>query len=45
MVSSISESTVRPYTGEKARLCRAYDYLIVVLALFLSSGPFTFTLL
>jgi methane/ammonia monooxygenase subunit A len=30
----------RPYTGEKARLSRAYDYLILVLALFLFIGSF-----
>jgi methane/ammonia monooxygenase subunit A len=30
----------QPYTGEKARLTRAYDYLILVLALFLFIGSF-----
>ncbi len=30
----------QPYTGEKARLTRAYDYLILVLALFLFIGAF-----
>jgi methane/ammonia monooxygenase subunit A len=30
----------KPYQGEKARLVRAYDYLILVLALFLFIGSF-----
>jgi hypothetical protein len=34
------ESPPQPYTGEKARLSRAYDYLILVLALFLLIGAF-----
>ena len=39
---SIAEFEVppQPYTGEKARLTRAYDYLILVLALFLFIGAF-----
>ena len=34
------EIPTKPYTGEKARLSRAYDYLILVLALFLLIGAF-----
>ena len=34
------EIPTKPYTGEKARLSRAYDYLILVLALFLFIGAF-----
>lgn len=30
----------KPYLGEKAKLVRAYDYLILVLALFLFIGSF-----
>ena len=33
-------AAVAAYTGEKARLARAYDYLILVLALFLFIGAF-----
>lgn len=40
MASETSDIQALPYTGEKARLCRAYDYLIVVLALFLFIGSF-----
>ena len=35
MTSTTLEIPPQPYTGEKARLSRAYDYLILVLALFL----------
>jgi methane/ammonia monooxygenase subunit A len=38
MSSIISKQPVLPYTGEKARITRAYDYLILVLALFLFIG-------
>ena len=40
MSVNISNQSVRPYTGEKARITRAYDYLILVLALFLFIGSF-----
>jgi len=33
MSANISNRSFRPYTGEKARITRAYDYLILVLAL------------
>ena len=40
MSANISNRSFRPYTGEKARITRAYDYLILVLALFLFIGAF-----
>jgi methane/ammonia monooxygenase subunit A len=40
MTSTDLEIPSQPYTGEKARLSRAYDYLILVLALFLFIGAF-----
>jgi methane/ammonia monooxygenase subunit A len=40
MSANISNQSFRPYTGEKARISRAYDYLILVLALFLFIGVF-----
>ncbi len=40
MASNNAGLSGQPYTGEKARLCRAYDYLILVLALFLFIGSF-----
>jgi len=40
MSANISKRSFRPYTGEKARISRAYDYLILVLALFLFIGSF-----
>ena len=40
MTSTHLEIPREPYTGEKARLSRAYDYLILVLALFLFIGAF-----
>ncbi len=40
MDSNRPELPLRPYTGEKARICRAYDYLILVLVLFLFIGSF-----
>ncbi len=40
MTSTDLEIPPQPYTGEKARLSRAYDYLILVLALFLFIGAF-----
>ncbi len=33
MSANISNRSFQPYTGEKARITRAYDYLILVLAL------------
>jgi hypothetical protein len=40
MTAEALEIPPKPYTGEKARLTRAYDYLILVLALFLFIGAF-----
>ncbi len=40
MTAKALEIPPLPYTGEKARLTRAYDYLILVLALFLFIGAF-----
>jgi len=40
MTAKALEIPPKPYTGEKARLSRAYDYLILVLALFLFIGAF-----
>ena len=40
MTAEALEIPPKPYTGEKARLTRAYDYLILVLALFLFMGIF-----
>lgn len=40
MTTSSPEVSATPYSGEKARLSRAFDYLIVVLALFLYIGSF-----
>jgi hypothetical protein len=40
MTAKALEIPPKPYTGEKARLSRAYDYLILVLALFLIVGAF-----
>jgi pimeloyl-ACP methyl ester carboxylesterase len=40
MTAKALEIPPTPYTGEKARLTRAYDYLILVLALFLFIGAF-----
>jgi methane/ammonia monooxygenase subunit A len=40
MAAHLSELPPQPYTGEKARLSRAFDYLILVLALFLFIGAF-----
>ena len=40
MTTNALEILTKPYTGEKARLSRAYDYLILVLALFLFIGAF-----
>jgi hypothetical protein len=40
MSANILNRSFRPYTGEKARITRAYDYLILVLALFLFIGAF-----
>ena len=40
MSANLSTRTFRPYTGEKARIARAYDYLVLVLALFLFIGSF-----
>ena len=40
MTTNALEIPTKPYTGEKARLSRAYDYLILVLALFLFIGVF-----
>jgi len=42
MTAKALEIPPLPYTGEKARLTRAYDYLILVLALFLFIGAFIF---
>ncbi|MGO9774385.1 MAG: methane monooxygenase/ammonia monooxygenase subunit A, partial [Roseiarcus sp.] len=39
-MTSTDLEIAQPYTGEKARLSRAYDYLILVLALFLFIGAF-----
>jgi methane/ammonia monooxygenase subunit A len=38
MTTKALEVPPQPYTGEKARLTRAYDYLILMLALFCSSA-------
>ncbi len=40
MTSTDLEVPPQPYSGEKARLSRAYDFLILVLALFLFIGAF-----
>ena len=40
MSANLTTRTFRPYTGEKARIARAYDYLVLVLALFLFIGSF-----
>lgn len=40
MSSIISKQPFLPYTGEKARISRSFDYLILVLALFLFIGAF-----
>jgi methane/ammonia monooxygenase subunit A len=40
MTTKAFEVPPQPYTGEKARLTRAYDYLILVLVLFLFMGIF-----
>jgi methane/ammonia monooxygenase subunit A len=40
MTAEALEIPPKPYTGEKARLTRAYEYLILVLALFLFIGAF-----
>jgi methane/ammonia monooxygenase subunit A len=40
MTAETLEIPPKRYTGEKARLTRAYDYLILVLALFLFIGAF-----
>lgn len=40
MAANLLDLPPQPYTGEKARLSRAYDYLILVLALFLFIGSF-----
>ena len=40
MSSTLSKQAVLPYTGEKARMSRAFDYLILVLAGFLFIGAF-----
>ncbi len=40
MATKLLELPLSPYAGEKARLTRAYDYLILVLALFLFIGSF-----
>lgn len=40
MAANLFDLPAQPYTGEKARLTRAYDYIILVLALFLFIGSF-----
>lgn len=40
MSAHLAKLTYRPYAGEKARLSRAFDFLILVLALFLFIGSF-----
>jgi len=40
MTSNLSDISLQPYSGEKARLSRAFDYLVLVLALFLFIGSF-----
>jgi methane/ammonia monooxygenase subunit A len=40
MAANLLDLPPQPYAGEKARLSRAFDYLILVLALFLFIGAF-----